>query len=102
MKKIKEDKLVLNGKKVATKETVNSQEIANDFYKQTLTLLKDSPTPYLLGGGYAMFEYTGIVRDMKDLDIFCKPSEYQYHLKYLNDKGYQTEITDARWLAKVF
>lgn len=103
MKKIKEEKVAVNGKKVATPAVVtNGQDIANEFYKQTLTLLKDSPTPYLLGGGYAMYEYTGIVRDMKDLDIFCKPSEYQYHLKYLNDNGYQTEITDARWLAKVF
>jgi hypothetical protein len=102
MKNIKDKKVELNGKKVPETIADNGKSLANDFYKQTLMLLKDSPTPYLLGGGYAMYEYTGIERDMKDLDIFCKPSEYQYHLKYLNDKGYQTEITDARWLAKVF
>ena len=49
-----------------------------------------------------MFNYTGIYRDTKDLDIFCKPSEYPKILKHFADKGFETQLTDVRWLAKVF
>lgn len=73
-----------------------------DFYKQALEMLNASDCQYMLGGAFAMFNYTGIFRDTKDLDIFCKSSEYPKILKYFSDKGYRTELTDVRWLAKVF
>jgi hypothetical protein len=56
----------------------------------------------MLGGAFAMFKYTGIYRDTKDLDIFCKSGEYPRILKCFAEKGYRTELTDVRWLAKVF
>lgn len=56
----------------------------------------------MLGGAFAMFHYTGIYRDTKDLDVFCAPSEYPKILKHFAEKGYRTELTDVRWLAKVF
>lgn len=89
--------------KATDKEVKKGKDIeeAGEFYKRALTLLNESGTPYMLGGGFAMYQYTGIERDMKDLDIFCKSSEYQYHLKFFNEKGYKTESTDARWLAKI-
>ena len=92
-------------KKAEAKKPVKeekSEKDAADFYKRALTLLNESKTPYLLGGGFAMYQYTGIERHTKDLDIFCKSSEYQYHLKFFNEKGYKTESSDARWLAKIF
>lgn len=72
------------------------------FYKVALEMLQEIGCQFLLGGAFAMFNYTGIFRDTKDLDIFCKSSEYPKILKYFADKGYRTELTDARWLAKVF
>jgi len=75
---------------------------ANEFYKEALTLLHDSGSDFMLGGAFAMFEYTGIYRDTKDLDIYCKPSEYPKILKYFAQKGYKTELSDVRWLAKIF
>jgi hypothetical protein len=72
------------------------------FYKEALILLKECDTDFMLGGGFAMFNYTGIYRDTKDLDVFCKPNEYSKIMIHFANNGYQTELTDVRWLAKIF
>lgn len=82
--------------------TEEQRKEAHAFYKEALELLEESGAEFMLGGAFCMFEYTGIYRDTKDLDIFCKPTEYPKILKFFGDKGYQTELTDVRWLAKVF
>jgi hypothetical protein len=74
---------------------------AQEFYKSSLELLNENNIPYMLGGGFALYHYTGIVRDTKDMDIFCKPSEYPRALKLFADHGYETQVYDVRWLAKV-
>lgn len=82
--------------------TEEQRKEAHAFYKEALELLEESGATFMLGGAFCMFEYTGIYRDTKDLDIFCKPTEYPKILKFFADKGYETELTDVRWLAKVF
>ena len=72
------------------------------FYQEALNLLKETGTNFMLGGAFAIFQYTGIYRDTKDLDVFCKVSEFPTILKHFSDKGYRTELTDVRWLAKIF
>lgn len=71
-------------------------------YKQAVATLHESGAEFLVAGAFALFHYTGICRDTKDLDIFCRPSDYPRILKHFADAGYRTEITDARWLAKIF
>jgi predicted nucleotidyltransferase len=78
------------------------QQEARVFYREALELLNECGAEFLLGGAFATFHYTGIYRDTKDLDIFCKSSEYTKILKYFAERGYRTELTDVRWLAKVF
>lgn len=75
---------------------------AHDFYKEALQILKQSEVPFMLGGAFALYHYTGIYRDTKDLDVFCKPSDHLRILKIFAQQGYRTELTDVRWLAKVF
>jgi len=75
---------------------------ARAFYEEALEGLLESGVNFMMGGGFALFQYTGIERDMKDLDVFCKPSEYPKIMKHFAAKGFQTELTDVRWLAKVF
>lgn len=72
------------------------------FYQEGITLLMESGADFLLGGGFATFHYTGMFRDTKDLDVFCRPSDYTRILKHFAQKGYTTELTDVRWLAKIF
>lgn len=75
---------------------------AENFYIEALNQLRESGIPFLLGGAFALRNYTGIYRDTKDLDIFCKPGDYTRLLKALASYGYKTEIHDARWIAKAF
>lgn len=80
---------------------VVKQEAVN-IYRDAIKLLLDSECDFLIGGGFAVVHYTGIYRDTKDLDIFCKASDYPKILKCFANHGYRTELTDVRWLAKVF
>ena len=75
---------------------------ARAFYKEALDILNESGVPFMLGGAFAMFHHTGIYRDTKDLDIFCKPSDYPRILKFFAEKGYETDLYDVRWLCKVY
>ncbi|GAB2785218.1 nucleotidyltransferase family protein [Rhabdobacter roseus] len=83
-------------------ETEEQKEQALAFYRDALQLLKEHEIRYMVGGAIPLFHYTGVYRDTKDLDLFCKPSEYPKILKLFADRGYQTELTDVRWLAKIF
>lgn len=82
--------------------TEEQRREAKAFYKEALELLHEAGAPFMLGGAFAMFHYTGIYRDTKDLDVFCKASDYPKILKYFAAKGYRTELYDVRWLAKVY
>jgi hypothetical protein len=82
--------------------TEEQRKSAHAFYREALELLNESEVPFMLGGGFAMFHYTGIYRDTKDLDIFCKPSDYPKILKLFADKGFKTDLYDVRWLVKVY
>ncbi len=83
-------------------ESEKEQQASKAFFKEALQLLHESKLPYMLGGAFAMFHYTGIFRNTKDLDIFCKSTEYIPILKFFAERGYRVEHTDVRWLAKVF
>ncbi|MFD2245412.1 nucleotidyltransferase [Pontibacter ruber] len=84
-----------------TIQKIDKKELAaQDFYREALELLEKADAPFLVGGGFALKVYTGIDRVTKDLDIFCKAGECPRILKVLSEAGYETEITDARWLAK--
>jgi hypothetical protein len=85
-----------------TKVNEQGNSAALEFYKTALQLLEECGARYLLGGAFAIFHHTSIYRDTKDLDVFCPISEYPKILKYFASKGYRTELTDIRWLAKVF
>ncbi|RZJ79701.1 MAG: hypothetical protein EOO20_26625 [Chryseobacterium sp.] len=82
--------------------TEKQKQESTDFYKEALELLEESGVDFMLGGAFSLFAHTGIYRDTKDLDIFCRPSDYPKILKFFAEKGYTTQLTDVRWLAKVF
>lgn len=75
---------------------------AHSFYREALSILVESGEDFLLGGGFALFHYTGLFRDTKDLDIFCTPTQYTGIMKLFAAHGYEIVLTDVRWLAKVF
>jgi hypothetical protein len=73
---------------------------AEEFYASALKSLVGTGVPFLIGGAYAMRAYADIYRETKDLDIFCKASDYPVMLDALREAGYEIELTDAEWLAK--
>jgi hypothetical protein len=75
---------------------------AEEFYIEGLKLLTQCDAPYLISGTYAVTTYTGIIRPTKDLDLFCKASDYPRILAFFRDHGFEIEVLDERWIAKVF
>ncbi|HEY8399636.1 MAG TPA: nucleotidyltransferase [Cytophagaceae bacterium] len=73
-----------------------------EFYQEAVRILNRSGIPYLIGGGFALKHHTGVHRDTKDLDIFCKAGSAPKILKALAAENYNTEITDSRWISKAY
>ncbi len=74
---------------------------ADLFYAESLRILKDSGIPFLVAGTFAVNCYTGINRATKDLDIFCKAGDFPRILLHFQERGFEPEIEDERWIAKV-
>ena len=72
----------------------------NAFYRRTLHVLSDARVPFLVGGSHAVLNYTGIVRDTKDFDLFLRRDDLDAALVALGEAGYHTEVTFPHWLAK--
>jgi hypothetical protein len=83
-------------------KTPKQREKAHKSYRIMLDLLNESKIPYLLSGAFAMYEYTGLKRPTKDIDIFCLPEDYPSILNFFKEEGYEIELTDERWLGKVW
>lgn len=71
------------------------------FYAKILGLLDKNKIPFLIGGSYAVMKYIDITRETKDLDIFCRAGDYPKVLKLVKDAGFQIQIEDERWIAKI-
>ena len=86
---------------MATQSTLNDPgRDTNTFYRRTLHVLSDAHVPFLVGGSHAYLQYTGIVRNTKDFDLFVRREDLERALDALRDSGYRTEITFPHWLAK--
>ena len=72
-----------------------------EFYTEVIELLASSEIPFLLSGTYALACYTGIVRPTKDVDVFATAGDCLKILSYFKQKGYDVEIVDERWLARI-
>lgn len=74
----------------------------NTFYRRTLHVLSDAGVPFLVGGSHAFLEYTGIVRNTKDFDLFLRRSDMDRAMASLRESGYRTELTFPHWLGKAW
>jgi hypothetical protein len=73
---------------------------AHDFYRHVMEALNDARLPFLVGGGFALGQYTAVQRDTKDFDIFVRREEYDPIMKVLAQAGFDTELTFPHWLGK--
>ncbi len=91
---------------MATEHTNPAQDLgdpeANEFYARVLHAIASGDIPFLVGGAYALYRYTGISRFTKDFDIFALPADRDRILEVVARTGYETEVTFSHWLAKVY
>ena len=74
----------------------------HERYEKVLSATLNSGVPFLIGGGYALEQYTGIRgRVMKDLDLFVRRQHVASLLRHLEACGFETELTFPHWLAKI-
>jgi hypothetical protein len=79
-----------------------SAQDTNTFYRRTLHVLSDAAVPFLVGGSHAFLEYTGIVRNTKDFDLFLRRDDLDRAMDALEAAGYRTELTFPHWLGKAW
>lgn len=72
------------------------------FHTNTLRVLLEARIPFLVGGAYALRQYTSINRETKDLDLFVHPDDIERALDVLETAGYRTELTFPHWLGKAY
>ncbi|MCL5961523.1 MAG: hypothetical protein M1358_19795 [Chloroflexi bacterium] len=69
-------------------------------FKNALKGLNSARVPYVIGGAFAVYHYSSIWRDTKDLDLFVTPENRPRALNVLSNLGYDTWIKHEPWLAK--
>jgi hypothetical protein len=74
---------------------------AEEFYVESLKILKKSKIPFLIGGTLAFNPYVGMNRPTKDMDVFCKASDFPKIVQVFSELGFNVQMTDDRWLGKV-
>src|SRR5215472_8246737 len=94
--------------KAQTTEVAYTSSIPNSFppdqqalFREVLTSFEESGLPYAVAGAFALQKHTGIFRSTKDLDIFLSAESAGIALGELKQKGFQCEVCDPVWLAKV-
>ena len=66
-----------------------------------MQLLRDNKIDFMVGGAYALAQYTKIDRDTKDFDLFLRPKDVEPALAMWRKAGYAADYTFTHWLAKV-
>lgn len=70
------------------------------LYRRALEALNEIRIPYVVSGAFAMYAYTGLWRNTKDLDVFCEREHVTEALAALGRAGFDVELTDSKWLGK--
>jgi hypothetical protein len=75
-------------------------EAEREAYRNALQTLNRAGVRYVVSGLYAVYEYTGIYRQTKDLDLFVEPGQVLPAARALKAAGFRPHLEQAHWLAK--
>ncbi|MGH7483161.1 MAG: nucleotidyltransferase family protein [Longimicrobiales bacterium] len=75
-------------------------EPERNVYKRALQALNGAGIRYIISGLYAIYEYTGLYRKTKDLDLMLEPTELLDAARVLKAEGFRLELSQAHWIAK--
>jgi hypothetical protein len=70
------------------------------IYQQALGALNQAGVRYVVSGLYALYEYTGIYRKTKDLDLFLEPAAVVGAAHVLKEAGFTVYLEQSHWIAK--
>jgi hypothetical protein len=73
-----------------------------DARARALKALVEGKVPFLVAGAYAYFEYTGVQRDTKDLDVFLRRAELDRAFEVLEAAGFTRRVEDPLWIEKAY
>jgi hypothetical protein len=90
-----------NSLPVTSSAPVELPEEQEALAREVLVELERQGIPYAVAGAFALLQHTGICRTTKDLDLFLTPRNWAAALEYLEAHGFQCEVCDPVWLAKV-
>ncbi len=71
-------------------------------YQRALRALSQAGVPFIVSGLYAIYEYTGIYRKTKDLDLFFEPRNVLPAAAALKEAGFHVHLEQPHWLAKAW
>ncbi len=71
-------------------------------YQRALRALNRAGVPFVVSGLYAIYEYTGIYRQTKDLDLFFVPEVVVDAARALKEADFDVHLEQAHWLAKAW
>jgi hypothetical protein len=77
-------------------------EEEREVYRDALQTLNKAGIPFIVSGMYAIYEYTGIYRKTKDLDLFFEPSQVVPAARALKEAGFSVHLEQSHWLAKAY
>ncbi len=69
-------------------------------FRKVLETLIANDVPFAVGAAFARYEYTGIWRQTKDLDVFLQARHLRAAMAALEAAGLETEVASEHWLAK--
>jgi hypothetical protein len=75
-------------------------EDERQVYQRALRALNEAGIQYVISGLYALYEYTGIYRKTKDLDVFVEPIHVVDAGRVLKEAGFKVYIEQSHWIAK--
>jgi hypothetical protein len=75
-------------------------EDEREVYKLALRTLNRAGVKYIVSGLYAIYHYTGIYRQTKDLDLFVEPASVVAAARVLKAAGFTVKLEQSHWIAK--
>jgi hypothetical protein len=75
---------------------------AVELYRMAASSLAAARVPFLVGGAYALHNFTPFLRNTKDFDLFVRPKHVGAALDALAAGGFRTELLFRHWLAKAY
>jgi hypothetical protein len=75
-------------------------EPEREAYRLALRTLNQAGIPYVVAGLYAIYHYTGIYRQTKDLDLLFEPRHVIAAAAVLKQAGFKAKLEQSHWIAK--